>query len=550
MIVDITRISTVVRRLDVAATLKAFFALLGPFLVVWNVSMLRYAYQVVSLQYPDDWSDLDDDFLTAGFVLLSATLATLAPLGFIVTDWAARRPTSRYLSVITGSLLGALGCMLVGAMVGSIAVGLEENTEPLIGPSVATEVLVAASVLLVATAAWMATSSRRVEWLLAGVVALPLVAAIGVGLHMLWVEDELASAQKLEFLLLLVAIALWSWWLVRAVFLRLVLSGGCPRTILLGAFHRRGFWVRMAFLVGLPSSMWSLRAMASIAFWPLIVARPVVYLGVAWWIGWVSFADADPLQSTLGGIGLIVVGHLLFYAGKRLAARAIWKPGEESDGRAPILFLRSFQDDQLSFRRPVWDLARHWLDLWSFRRNADEMLIDEIAQYGPVVALGRPGEQGIPFGAMRHYATHDTWQALIVDTARRAAAIIIVAGDTEGVRSEFDLLAREKLTSKAVVLFRPGADALELNRRVLATALHTLRADARFEFPPHRQPVALLDSAGTPLLLTAAKPAAAAYLIAIRAHFQHIDAVQLELATEALEAPTAPAAVKPVVLTS
>ena len=46
----------------------------------------------------------------------------------------------------------------------------------------------------------------------------------------------------------------------------------------------------------------------------------------------------------------------------------------------------------------------------SWRRNADEALIDEIAQYGPVVALGRPGEKHVPFGAQRHYEAHETWQ--------------------------------------------------------------------------------------------------------------------------------------------
>ena len=31
-------------------------------------------------------------------------------------------------------------------------------------------------------------------------------------------------------------------------------------------------------------------------------------------------------------------------------------------------------------------LAR-WLDLWSFRQNLDEAMVDELAQFGPVVAL-------------------------------------------------------------------------------------------------------------------------------------------------------------------
>ena len=48
-----------------------------------------------------------------------------------------------------------------------------------------------------------------------------------------------------------------------------------------------------------------------------------------------------------------------------------------------------------------------------------EAMIDEIAQYGPVVALGMPGEKKIPFGAMRYYSTHEDWQKIVTETAKQ-----------------------------------------------------------------------------------------------------------------------------------
>ena len=95
---------------------------------------------------------------------------------------------------------------------------------------------------------------------------------------------------------------------------------------------------------------------------------------------------------------MLAAGHGLFAWGKRSAAAMPWHPLQNSDDeRAPVLFLRSFEDDQFQFRRPSWQLHMRWFDLWSFRRNVNEAMIDEVALYGPVVALGRPGDREAPF---------------------------------------------------------------------------------------------------------------------------------------------------------
>jgi hypothetical protein len=224
---------------------------------------------------------------------------------------------------------------------------------------------------------------------------------------------------------------------------------------------------------------------------------------------------------------LVGIGHILFHVGKRLAARYIWNPNNPDDPRPAVLFLRSFEDDQLRFRRPAWKFWAQWLDLWSFRRNADEALIDEIAQYGPVVALGMPGEQRVPFGALRHYSSHADWQKIVTDTALGARAIVISAGDTPGVRWEYELLAREGLLEKTLLLFPPSAEDDPAPAAALAAFANATGVVIDFELRHGQHLIGLLHTDAGPTLVTACHGGASAYLVAIRAHFQGCTAADL-----------------------
>jgi len=183
-----------------------------------------------------------------------------------------------------------------------------------------------------------------------------------------------------------------------------------------------------------------------------------------------------------------------------------------------VLFLRSFEDDQFDFRIAGHNPIRHWLAFWSFRRNLDETLVDEAAAYGPVVALGRPGERERPFGAERHYSTHDDWQAVILDTARRARAIVIAAGSTPGVLWEYDMLRREGLLPRTLLVFPPHqAQSHQAALQAFAPEVHA-RADVIASDPATW--IALLMNGPRPVLLTAQDRSPSAYLLALRLHLQ------------------------------
>jgi hypothetical protein len=357
---------------------------------------------------------------------------------------------------------------------------------------------------------------RRTAQVLGALFGLAVAAGL-VALALALAEAEEDSSNWLQLMAALVAMVLVAAWWVRAVRLRLVLAEDHPRALLYGALPPGRFWVRIGALLGLPSSMWSRSAFRRPAAWCFLLARPVVYAG------------AEVLRSS-GPLALMVVaaGHGLFVWGKRQAAALPWRPQADADDpRAPVLFLRSFEDDQFDFPRALWQLRLRWFDLWSFRRNVDEAMVDEVAAYGPVVALGRPGETQAPFGAQRHYASHADWQDVVICTARRARAIVLVAGESPGLRWEFDLLRREQLLERTVLLLHPGPSRAASNRRALAWLLGDEAHADRLLASGSGAPVALWHAESGPYLLRVDRPSAAAYVVALRAHFQRVEAVAL-----------------------
>jgi hypothetical protein len=358
---------------------------------------------------------------------------------------------------------------------------------------------------------------------IAAVLALVLVAAAGLAVLMLvdTLDERPDASSLLEVPLSLTALALAVATIVRGALLRADLASPVPRHLLFGEIPGGAFGARLAFLLGLPSSMWNVAALAQPAFWLLLLARPIVYLGLA-----------ALLKSGVGaGLVVIAAGHACFAVGKRLAARIQWR-ADPQDGAACVLFLRSFEDDQLDLHMRSRNPLRWLLNLWSFRRNLDEALVDEVSRYAPVVALGRPGEKVAPFGAARHYASHDDWREVIVRTARRAQAIVIAAGDTPGVLWEYAMLEREGLLAKTLLVFPPGGSATT-NREALAAfpiaaevRLRVIAAVDR-ETSSNRRWIALLWQADGAVLLTADRVDPSTYVLALRLHFQARSAREL-----------------------
>lgn len=525
MIIDISALAKMVRRMDVSATLKSFVVVFAVMFVLANlVNIMNF---LMNFLQSGLFGDIDRGRFVIAWVV-TAIIAAFGPLAFIVWDWMARQPW-RHLAAISGALIGGIGFAAVGFCLGAFGANVVVELDTVFSFDWFF-LFVVIGLVVVALIGWMSSESQQVRRFMGW--ALIVVAALGLGgflyvVSLSKMEDpESAWVDYVGLAATVILLVVVVWLVVRSVRHRIVLSGDRPRELLVGAIRHKRFWARLAFLAGLPSSLWHAREMLTPAFWAFLLARPLVYAGVLLLLDRIDIGFNIGVTIVLG-MGAIVGGHVLFYYAKRMAASYIWNPSQQSDPRPPILFLRSFEDDQLRFKRPGWDLVGHWFDLWSFRRNADEAMIDEIAQYGPVVALGMPGETRIPFGALRYYSKHEDWQRIVTDTAKRAQAIVIGAGSTPGVMWEYELLAREQLLDRTLLLFPPAAADSGAGISALAAFAEATQSELPHDAQESGHLIALLATDTGPTLLTAQEPGTAAYVAAVRAHFQQVTAAQL-----------------------
>jgi hypothetical protein len=462
---DVTAAAETARRLDVSATLRAFAAPAAILLVIGSFALM--GWQAATDPYSEG-----EGLLLIG--LLAAVSLIVSPALAVFTDALARQSMPRVsgaIAVIAGGLLHAA---LAVAFMFLLLAGLASAFDP----------------------------SAREE--------------------LTYVVENPAFPLQV---LVLSLYAVYGWLLWRTVQVETALSAAPSRALLLGDVGGAGFWPRFGYLLGVPASMWSAGAVAAPAFWLFLLARVLVYAAIAPVALAVQYLGDPygepaiaPLVLIAVGVGCFLGGHLVFLAAKRLAARRIWKePRVENAG--PILFLRSFRDDQFRFEKSWRDPVGRWLELWSFRRNADEMLVDEFAWYGPVIALGQPGEAHAPFGADRRYVDHDTWQAVVEDAAARAHALVIGAGETPGLVWEYELIARRGYFGKTIYLFPPHAASHPAAARAVEL-FNKAYPDHRVTLPERGALVAAMIEGGAVQTVTAHRPVAQAYLVALRRFLQ------------------------------
>ncbi len=500
-LIDVSPLAEIVEQVDRSATWRSFLVAASPFLVLWQIFELYVAHRLVE-QASEAFGG--EPLLEDWHYAVGALLA-LAPFGFVFWDWLDRQDRFRMLALVSGCIVGSVVWQLFGGMLGYGVWELidEFADDPLV------IVGVFACLVLVLVSGLLAGTDRRIARPVFLSFSGVLITAALFGIGWLWMEGDRDLEELLGTLAALVALAFVCIALARFVRLRLLLAGDRPQELLFGALRDKGFWVRMAAASGLPSSSWHIGALRKPAFWALFLARFVVYTGGVVARSW-----------TIIGAAVILLGHTLFHAGKRLSAREMWRPTVASGTDRPILFLRGFDDDQCTFQRRAWDLPARWLDLWSFRQNLDEALVDELAQFGPVIALGRPGDTRTPFGAQRHYSDHADWQQTLAAAARSAQAIVLVASDSPGVKWEYDLLKNEAMLDKVLLVFRPDPAYMAANRHAAEWFNSAAGAKMDEAIAAGLHPVSLRLDEGRALLTAAKTPSAAANVLSLRLHFR------------------------------
>jgi hypothetical protein len=121
---------------------------------------------------------------------------------------------------------------------------------------------------------------------------------------------------------------------------------------------------------------------------------------------------------TLTAAFLLTQGAMALKRGARWLSRYSFEQTVKNDQGPPILFLRSFMDDQVTLPRPPLCVT-YWLAEPTPRR-LDHALVERFSTVAPIVAIGKPGEKNLPFGAARRYVPDKEWQDVVEEFAMRA----------------------------------------------------------------------------------------------------------------------------------
>ncbi len=188
----------------------------------------------------------------------------------------------------------------------------------------------------------------------------------------------------------------------------------------------------------------------------------------------------------------------------RHARRNAMLPGNDlqrTDPRKPILYLRSFQEDN---RSKVWARAtdgRIFLERF-VRITLEELVTDHLWGYGPVMAIGDPAGRNklAPLGAARDYATNTEWQRVAIASMRRASIIVAIAGKTLGLVWEIETIMKLGLGPKLVLLFPPTrTDELRRRWQFLVRSIKVVNLPAEIDLVHTR---AVLWPDGNPVLIS------------------------------------------------
>lgn len=212
-----------------------------------------------------------------------------------------------------------------------------------------------------------------------------------------------------------------------------------------------------------------LRPWRGALYWGCALVVGVIGLFLGWALRDVDL-DGTPGWLVFGGVGLAAA----FYLGLRGAV--CFRPPAETvlalDGRAPVIYLRSFRDDEALVGRPfALNLdAFHW-SYWltEYSRGGMRVLLqhgkvrleqaieDEVFAIGPFIAIGEPHERHPDFGATRAYFEGDdkAWRTAVQAWLARAALVVVVPGQTSGLGWELEQIQASGSTPKLLLIFPP-----------------------------------------------------------------------------------------------
>lgn len=156
------------------------------------------------------------------------------------------------------------------------------------------------------------------------------------------------------------------------------------------------------------------------------------------------------------------LGRILFFGGAVSIAFVIFSRARqheaddaaeamEDDPRAPVLYLRPFAADAASSRLRGG-------------KTEEEQLAAVLGGIGPVVAIGRPGEELPELGAARLYVSDREWKAAVRDLMDRAILVVMRLGDTDACWWELEQVTARVAPESLLLLVPAGGEGYDVLR--------------------------------------------------------------------------------------
>jgi hypothetical protein len=98
-----------------------------------------------------------------------------------------------------------------------------------------------------------------------------------------------------------------------------------------------------------------------------------------------------------------------------------------------VLYLRAFTDDAKLTEVEIAYRGTGNVITVPVPRTEEEQMRDAVRPFGPLIAVGRPGESLPELGAQRGYLRHDSWQSTVLAMMRAARLVLLSAGLSEGL---------------------------------------------------------------------------------------------------------------------
>lgn len=154
---------------------------------------------------------------------------------------------------------------------------------------------------------------------------------------------------------------------------------------------------------------------------------------------------------------LLLTVIVVFCFWRRARRYAVLSAAEVSreDSRAPVLLLRSFEDDEIKIRSVLFN-----------NKTLEEDIASCLAGFGPIIAIGSSDKTRPPIGAVREYLDGNRWRDRVLELARQAQAVFMIMGKTEGLRCELGLIQELNLVAETYFVI-PPLDRREILERWL-----------------------------------------------------------------------------------